>query len=699
MRWSITQAALAGLALAGCAPGVDDNSSVDVTPPSIGVGDGSGGGGVALPGDTAVPEVVAPTVSGRTVQLSANGASSHVLDVDLSAVVTFGDRGVLQTLEVGARPTRLAGFGGTWFVTLRDDGQVVALDPQADGTLAEVGRADVGREPFGIAGLEASGHLYVALSQEHAVVALDPVDLSEVERWTFDGEPRWLAASHPADAPLLVIAFSDRPEIVLLDPTASDDPVTVRIPTAARFADGDCKPRQLQPRITGDPVITPANTEILLPGLHNDTQLFEPDHAAWRTQRNGEGAQFEPEDVCEDAGEVPPGGGFVIVPCNPNSYACMPALQFVGDRPTIVGKFNPTITAVDVARGEVSELILINGIAGAEAEAGQTEVARGVPSTLAWDHVRKQVWIGMQTMSTVVVMSRVAAFKERSGSFETYRRLSLPVEAGPGGIALSYKDDTVSVWSEVGRGLHRFTPSALEASFTALSGPGDIRRLVTGKTTLLRPPPSTLSPDVLEGRALFFGADERRMAGPSAGVSCSACHPDGRGDHLIWHFEDFSKQAPMVAGSIADTAPFRWDGVTATAKDEIVVTAKDQMGGQDLTDEEALKVVAFLETLPRPWRPAPDTLAATGAATFRQLGCDTCHVGPALTDRVKHLSALDDREIDTPSLRGVGATGPWGHDGSVSDLGVFLSAPHTEGGGSVDDEDDRAALVAYLGTL
>ncbi|MCB9663155.1 MAG: c-type cytochrome [Alphaproteobacteria bacterium] len=700
MRWNSVIVVMAWSA--ACSPGGPNVSSDVDAPPSVGgVGEPPQPGDSFVPGDTALPDVQAPSSTGRAVQLSADGAMSYVLDEDLGAVVAYGERAVVQTLELGVGPTRIAGHEGSFFVTLRGAGEVVRLETLRDGTLAESVRAEVGAEPFGVAGLEATGHLYVALSQERAVVALDPVDLSEVERWTFDGEPRWVTSSHPADAPLVVIAMSDRPELVLLDPTSPGEPTTVRIPTADRFADGDCRQRQLQPRITGDPVLTPANAELLVPGLHNDTQLFEDDHAAWRATQVGDGVEFGEDDVCEDAGEVPPNGGVVITPCKPNSYACIPALQFVGDRPTIVGKFNPTISAVDVAKGEVDELILINGLSGEDALFGETEVARGVPAAVAWDHVRGQIWVAMQTMSTVVVMSRTSTFKERTGSFQSYRRLSLPVEAGPSGIAVSYKDDTVSVWSMVGRALHRFTPSTLDQTFAQITGPGDIRRLVTGKTTLLRPPASPLSPDIQEGRRLFFGADERRMSGPSAGVSCSACHPDGRGDHLVWHFEDFSKQAPMIAGDIHDTAPFRWDGVTATAKDEIVVTAKDQMGGEDLTDAEALKVVAFLESLPRPQRPTPAdaALVAQGETLFGAAGCDTCHAGTALTDTKLHRSQVDERDIDTPSLRGVGATGPYGHDGSVGSLDELLSTPHAAGADASMTAGERAALVAYLSTL
>jgi cytochrome c peroxidase len=56
--------------------------------------------------------------------------------------------------------------------------------------------------------------------------------------------------------------------------------------------------------------------------------------------------------------------------------------------------------------------------------------------------------------------------------------------------------------------------------------------------------------------------------------------------------------------------------------------------------------------------------------------------------------------FDTPSLRFVGATAPYFHDGRYKSLDEVLIAPdHDMGGGATLGRGDRAALVAYLETL
>lgn len=138
-----------------------------------------------------------------------------------------------------------------------------------------------------------------------------------------------------------------------------------------------------------------------------------------------------------------------------------------------------------------------------------------------------------------------------------------------------------------------------------------------------------------------------------------------------------------------------------------------------------------------------------GFAVFMKSGCDACHSGPALSDdgfhriglppaagaqperaRAAALEALpaspfssqgpfydgeapgplptpvaaDEGAYRTPSLRSVGRTGPWGHNGTFERLGDIVDF-HLKGGeGDVDEKlkpvslsaDERAALLAFL---
>lgn len=121
---------------------------------------------------------------------------------------------------------------------------------------------------------------------------------------------------------------------------------------------------------------------------------------------------------------------------------------------------------------------------------------------------------------------------------------------------------------------------------------------------------------------------------------------------------------------------------------------------------------------------AGDTTALTeqqirGFRTFNKVGCQTCHNGPLFGGQLNQKLGLlrpypnahdrgvgglnDDAALDgffkVPSLRNITRTGPYLHDGSISDLGemVRLMARH-----QLDREltkQQLADLVAFLGAL
>ncbi len=112
----------------------------------------------------------------------------------------------------------------------------------------------------------------------------------------------------------------------------------------------------------------------------------------------------------------------------------------------------------------------------------------------------------------------------------------------------------------------------------------------------------------------------------------------------------------------------------------------------------------------------PEEIA--GMQLFHQTGCTQCHTGPALGGNA--IKKLGDREawetkdlgryevtkqdadkymFKVPSLRNVTRTGPYLHDGSISDLGemVKLMAKHQLAKELKDEEVDQ--IVAFLDAL
>lgn len=112
----------------------------------------------------------------------------------------------------------------------------------------------------------------------------------------------------------------------------------------------------------------------------------------------------------------------------------------------------------------------------------------------------------------------------------------------------------------------------------------------------------------------------------------------------------------------------------------------------------------------------PDQLA--GLKTFVDVGCTSCHNGVALggqgffkLGQVVPYETSDEGRFEVtqneadkyffkpPSLRNITETGPWFHDGSVTDLGeaVRLMAKHQLGRELNDDQ--VASILAFLGAL
>jgi hypothetical protein len=214
---------------------------------------------------------------------------------------------------------------------------------------------------------------------------------------------------------------------------------------------------------------------------------------------------------------------------------------------------------------------------------------------------------------------------------------------------------------------------------------------------------SRLSAVQRRGRELFFAGDDATLSLRGA-LACASCHPEGRTDGLSWRIEGRSLQTPVLAGRIAGTMPYKWDGGDPTLASSLKTTVR-RLGGAGLTDADARALASFVESMPRPRHPAKDRAAvARGKALFQaeSLGCSDCHSGPLLTDRQTHDVETDLEGVDTPSLVGLAASAPYYHDGSAGSLRALLLE-----NGSVHDMGNPAALrgaelddlIAYLETL
>ncbi len=184
------------------------------------------------------------------------------------------------------------------------------------------------------------------------------------------------------------------------------------------------------------------------------------------------------------------------------------------------------------------------------------------------------------------------------------------------------------------------------------------------------------------------------------------------------------RQTPMLAGRVAAAGPYGWKGESPSLRHRILVgfaihhTWNAGAGGAEGI-ERAEALVEFLRgglaPPPREDRPLSEE-EQRGRRIFQDpnVGCAECHaptteytnravtgLGPWIVDRKSfEPEAGDDWRFKTPSLRYVGGTPPYYHDGSASSLEELLERDGNRMGHTKQlAREDRAALAAFLRTL
>jgi cytochrome c peroxidase len=203
---------------------------------------------------------------------------------------------------------------------------------------------------------------------------------------------------------------------------------------------------------------------------------------------------------------------------------------------------------------------------------------------------------------------------------------------------------------------------------------------------------SKRSADVERGAELFRRANDFRLS-QEGQLACASCHPEGRSDGLNWRLGKSILQTPMLAGRVATTAPYKWDGQDPDLRHSIEHTI-GRLGGdpESLSRKDLRALEAFVASLPAPRAPTVSDAdaVARGKALFegKTLGCATCHSGTAFADGAQYplKSALE--QSDTPSLVGLPHTAPYYHDGSAEDLWALVTDK-----GSIHDMADLSKLT------
>jgi hypothetical protein len=264
------------------------------------------------------------------------------------------------------------------------------------------------------------------------------------------------------------------------------------------------------------------------------------------------------------------------------------------------------------------------------------------------------------------------------------------VPAGPVAIAIDPAGKDAWVWSMFDRMISRIP-------LADVIGGGDAgaatTRVVSDPMLSGVPAREKLDAEWARGRALFHA--------PIAfdGRACASCHPDARNDGITWGSPKGPLQTPFLVGRLTDGAPFGWVGESATIESHLQKTL-ERLQAHALPDADMRAVAryaagakSFLSTRTR------TPLEERGREIFEssESGCVLCHQdGGRKGDGGRHDVGTGGA-YDTPSLRFIGASAPYMHDGRYTTLREVLAKTDGKMGTTKNlPEADLAALIAYL---
>lgn len=232
----------------------------------------------------------------------------------------------------------------------------------------------------------------------------------------------------------------------------------------------------------------------------------------------------------------------------------------------------------------------------------------------------------------------------------------------------------------------------------------DLKRREVAATIALGPRPAETA--AMRGEVHFHDAS----LSLDNWYSCHTCHTDGHtngsnADTSADGRDGAPKNTPSLLGAAA-TRPWSWTGRFDRLEEQIANTLEHTMQSRASSGSRTADLAAYLATLePRPPRgtdPEERNLAEAGRIVFEQRGCNDCHAGPLLTSEDSFDVGLDDgiagnTRFNPPSLRGVGRTAPYFHDGRAKSLEEVLRAHPPEAPPLTGSEAER--LLAYLRSL
>jgi len=594
------------------------------------------GGGQSAQGSP----VALAEIDGRTIAYIADEDDAMIRVVDV-------DDGVeLSTFKPGGTPAQVVvDKNGKLVVSLRDVGEVVlaAGGGTRESHLAIEKRRAVASEPIGLALSPDDATLVVTSGWGRMVSVVDMESFTTKTEIAVAREPRAVVVSSDGKRAFVSHVVGDGLDVVSLD----GNPIP-----------GNKNPGDLKKKLVVD------GTELVF-GRH----MMTSDQARASCQ------------------------GFVLAKSENGRIFAPHVLAFTGD---------PTETSSGYGGGESSREPEVFHVPVIDEDAakivpGSMKLHAGIDSPSSRCALPRAAAVGKAGLFvTCLGENSVVLFDTTAVNPHDVELGKWSVPSGPTGIALDEAHSRAVVWSQFA---HSFTTVAIG------DGTDTTKPFALSSTTL--PRATRASAKLERGRQLFHSTSETRISGD--GRACASCHPDGRDDALVWSSPNGPRQTPILAGRLAGAAPYGWNGDAVDVSTHLVSTFK-RLGGTGVTGDDKDALMAYVSSL----RPPPEKKAVEPQAVVRgralfssaQTECSSCH-GDAgdLPDGAKHdvksRANGDTRtKFDTPSLRFVGGSGPWFHDGRYKDLKTLLVKSDGKMGHTKHlSPSDLGDLEAYLESL
>jgi DNA-binding beta-propeller fold protein YncE len=594
--------------------------------------------------------VLAGRIGARRVALVADEDAKAILTLDLTTQTE------IARTELGATPGQLvATDDGRVYVSLRDRGRVVALVSTApDAPLTKTCESPAVTEPIGMA---ATGkHLYVADAWGQALITFELDTLVLQAQTPLAKEPRAVLAMNGGEK--VYVAHASGGHMSIVTPSTQEVTTVATFETVAQTAvavkpqrDGTGAQLALDKRPRAAQGFTLASTKAI-PGK------------VWAPQ-----VAVDPGPI----GERTAGYG-----ANPNLPSHVPSAP-VFDH----GKQRFHTPSLPTRRPGDS-LLMSRAV-------DRATTPCLLPRAAAVDGKTASLLVTCVGADTVIAYDALAA------NPVTAERNRWNVGAGPTGIALDEAARVAVVWSQFDRTLSVLNLDAGNGAVSAQDAP--VERIA------VKPLATPLPMEYALGRILFHAAGDVRVA--NDGRACASCHPDGRDDGNTWSTPDGPRRTILLAGRVANTAPYSWAGDEATLDGHLTHTFR-RLGGRGLRNLELGALTGYLRALPAPKRPQlDDALVERGRQLFASegTGCANCHSGAHYTDGKVH-DVQSRHPVDrasgmhTPALTLVAGSAPYFHDGRYASLAELLRASDgTMGKTKHLGDQDLRALETFLKSL